>query len=98
MRDWDKPKIKFYKFFFKDKPKPVIIEAYNKIDADNMLEEVKERTKSINMLDLIDMRIEMPIKGISKRKRFGENYIWVGLEYTSDGWLLEYEFNKKNKG
>jgi hypothetical protein len=37
----------------------------------------------------------MPIKGISKRKRFGETYVWVGTEYTSDGWISEYEFNKK---
>ena len=95
MKDWNKKQIKFYKFFFTGKKKPVIIEAYNKVDAYSMLEQVKEKTDGIIMADLIDFKIEMPIKGISKRKRFGETYVWVGTEYTSDGWISEYEFNKK---
>ena len=94
MKEWNKSKIKFYKFFFDGKEKPVIIESYSKDEADNMLNELNERTNAIDMSKLVDVRIEIPLKGISKRKRFGKNYIWVGTDYTSDGWLLETEFKK----
>lgn len=94
MRDWQEQKIKFYKFFFKGKPKPVIMEAYNRESADQMLEQLNEKTGVINMGDLEDIRIEMPIMGVSKRKRLGKTYVWVGLEKSGDGWMLEADFKK----
>jgi len=95
MKEWNKPKIKFYKFFFKGKEKPVIMEAYSKDEADNMLNQLNEKTRVIDMAKLEDVKIEVPLKGVSKRKRFGENYVWIGIDYTLDGWILESEFNKK---
>jgi len=93
--DWNKPKIKFYKYFFSKNKKPVIMEAYSKSEADNMLIQLNEKTQAMNMSDLVDVRIEMPIKGISKRKRLGKTYIWVGSDYTTDGWMEETEFKTK---
>lgn len=93
--DWNKPKIKFYKYFFSKNKKPVIMEAYSRSEADNMLIQLNEKTQAMNMSDLVDVRIEMPIKGISKRKRFGKTYIWVGSDYTTDGWMEETEFKTK---
>lgn|GEM_PF-1252081 len=91
-------KIRFYKYYFSNIDKPVIMEAESRIDADAMLDTLGQKSNSNISLDqVIDVRIETPIVGISKRKRRGENYVWVGKDYSSDGWLLESEFNKINK-
>lgn len=96
MKDWSKPKMKFYKYFFMGNPKPVIMEAYSKEEADNMLQHLSQKTEVLNLKHLIDVRIEMPVKGVSQRKRHGKNHIWVGTDVTSDGWIEENEFKKIN--
>jgi hypothetical protein len=71
------------------------MEAETRLQADQMMQELKERSKvPISVKDLIDIRVETPIVGISKRKRKGNEYIWVGLEHTTDGWLLQSEYDK----
>ena len=94
--DWDSEnKIKFYKFFFRGIPKPIIIESYTFKEAKIMLAKLEEKSNTHIDENLIeDVRIEMPVKGISKRKRYGNQYIWVGTETTTDGWMLESEFKK----
>lgn len=94
--EWNKKKIKFYKFYFVGKKKPVIMEAYTKDEADNMLSQLNEKTGAIDLTKLEDVRIEMPIKGVSKRKRLGREYVWVGVDYTTDGWMEETEFKTRN--
>ena len=86
----------FYKYFFMGNPKPVIMEAYSKQEADNMLQHLSQKTEVLNLKHLIDVRIEMPVKGVSQRKRHGKNHIWVGTDVTSDGWIEENEFKKIN--
>jgi hypothetical protein len=94
--DWDSiNKIKFYKFYYKGVPKPIIIESYSFKEAEVMLSKLAEKSNTNIDKNLIeDVRIEMPIKGISKRKRHGNEFIWVGTETTTDGWMLESEFKK----
>lgn len=94
--EWNKKKIKFYKFYFIGKKKPVIMEAYTKDEADNMISQLNEKTGAIDLTKLEDVRIEMPIKGVSKRKRLGKEYVWVGVDYTTDGWMEETEFKTRN--
>lgn len=96
MKDWSSPKIKFYKYFFMGSKKPVIMEAYSRLDADNMLNSLCHKTNVIDMNLLEDVRIEMPVKGVSQRKRHGVNHVWVGTDVTSDGWIEESEFKKIN--
>lgn len=87
--------IRFYKYYFIGNDKPIIMEAENRLQADQMMQELKERSKvPISVKDLIDVRIETPIIGISKRKKKGNEFIWVGLEHTTDGWLLQSEYDK----
>lgn len=90
-------KTRFYKYFFWGQDKPIIMEAENKNDADQMLVELQYKSQtSIDINKLIDVRVETPIVGISKRKRKGNEYVWVGKEFTSDGWLLQDEYDKIN--
>ena len=91
-------KIRFYKYYFSGVDKPVIMEAEDRITADKMMQQLKESTTAkISAKDLIDIRVETPIIGISKRKRHNKDYVWVGKEFTSDGWLLQTEYDEIQK-
>lgn len=73
------------------------MEAENKNDADQMLVELQYKSQtSIDFNKLVDVRVETPIVGISTRKRKGNEYVWVGKEYTSDGWLEKEEYDRIN--
>jgi hypothetical protein len=91
-------KIRFYKYYFLGVDKPVIMEAEDRITADQMMQKLKENTTAnLSAKNLIDIRVETPIIGISKRKRNNEDYIWVGNEFTSNGWLLQTEYDEIEK-
>ena len=91
-------KIRFYKYYFTGKDKPVIMEAEDRISADKMMQQLKLNTNiNLSAKDLIDIRVETPIIGISKRKRHNKDYVWVGNEFTSDGWLLQTEYDEIEK-
>jgi hypothetical protein len=91
-------KIKFYKYFFKGIEKPVIMEAESKDIADNMLAQLGQNSQTnINMSLLEDVRIEMPILGVSKKKRKGIDFVWVGKENSSDGWIEKTQFDEIEK-
>jgi putative N-acetylmannosamine-6-phosphate epimerase len=91
-------KIRFYKYFFRGVDKPVIMEATDRTSADQMMQQLKQNTTAnLSAKDLIDIRVETPIIGISKRKRHNQDYVWVGTEFTSDGWLLQTEYNEIEK-
>lgn len=73
------------------------MEAENKTDADQMLVDLQYKSQtSIDFNKLVDVRVETPIVGISTRKRKGNEFIWVGKEYTSDGWLEKQEYDRIN--
>jgi hypothetical protein len=44
--------------------------------------------------DLIDVRIETPLFGITTKMRNGVEWVWVGKDKTSDGWLELEEYEK----
>lgn len=91
-------KIRFYKYFFTGIEKPIIMEAENRNIADMMMQELKKKTTSnFSAKNLIDIRVETPIIGISKRKRYNKEYVWVGTEFTSDGWILQSEYDEIQK-
>ena len=91
-------KIRFYKYYFTGKDKPVIMEAEDRLTADQMMQQLKQNTTvKLSAKDLIDIRVETPIIGISKRKRHNQEYVWVGNEFTSDGWLLQTEYDEIQK-
>ena len=91
-------KIRFYKYYFIGLEKPVIMEAESKQDADQMLVELKYKSQTpIDIKRLVDVRVETPIVGISTRKRKGIDYVWVGREYTSNGWLEKEEYDRINQ-
>ena len=74
--------------------KPITMEAVDRATADKMLVQLSINSKvRMKVNDLIDVRIETPLFGISTKTRKGEEYVWVGKENTSDGWLLQSEYD-----
>jgi hypothetical protein len=91
-------KIRFYKYYFIGVDKPVIMEAESRLSADQMMQQLKQNTTvKLSAKDLIDIRVETPIVGISKRKKHNKEYVWVGTEFTSDGWLLQSDYDEIEK-
>jgi hypothetical protein len=91
-------KIRFYKYYFRNVDKPIIMEAENRSIADDMLRELATKPNvNIDFKKLQDIRMETPIVGISTKNRKGIEYTWVGKEYSSNGWIEKQEFESINK-
>ena len=87
--------VRFYKYYFRGMEKPVIMETTDKATADNMLRQLSQKSNTqIDMRRLEDFKVETPLVGISVKKRKGEDLVWVGKEFTSDGWLSQEEFDR----
>ena len=85
---------KFYKYYFRGLDKPLTMEAEDKRTADQMLVQLSLKSKvRMRTADLIDIRLETPLFGITTKTRNGIEWVWVGKDKTSDGWLEldEYE-------
>jgi len=77
--------------------KPIIMETESKANADKMLVELQYKSQTpIDINRLIDVRVETPIIGISKKKRKGTELVWVGKDFTQDGWIPQEEYDKIN--
>jgi|694.fasta_scaffold12565_1 hypothetical protein len=76
--------IKFYKFYFSDQSKPVTIEAVSKQAAYHGLEQIMPNIEEhgYQIQNLVDVKVESPIVGVSKKKHKGKTFIW-----TPEGWL-----------
>jgi hypothetical protein len=87
--------VRFYKYYFRGMDKPVIMETTDKATADNMLQHLSQKSNTqIDMSRLEDFKVETPLVGISVKKRNGGDLVWVGKEFTSDGWLSKEEFDR----
>lgn len=76
--------IKFYKFYFNEVEKPVTIEAVSKNAAYFHLEKILPEIEEFGyfLQNLVDVKVETPVVGVSKKKHKGKNFVW-----TSEGWL-----------
>jgi hypothetical protein len=89
---------KFYKYYFKNLDKPLTMEAEDKRTADQMLVRLSLKSKvRMKTADLIDVRIETPLFGITTKTRNNIEWVWVGKDKTSDGWLELEEYEKIEK-
>lgn len=82
--------IKFYKYYFKDKEKPIIIEALTKQAANHAIEQIMPDIEPLGykLSELLDVKVETPIAGVSTKKHKGKNFIW-----TTEGWVENKEEN-----
>lgn len=80
--------IKFYRYYFSDKEKPVTIEAITKQAANHALEKIMPElnAKGYILENLVDVKVETPIAGVTTKKMGGKTFVW-----TTDGWCQERE-------
>lgn len=91
-------KTKFYKYYFRGLEKPLIMEAEDKKTADQMLVQLSIKSKvRMKTADLYDVRIETPLFGITTKIRNNTEWVWVGKDKTSDGWLELEEYERIEK-
>ena len=87
--------IKRYKYYFKQLDKPIVIEAIGRKQADEILINLNIKSGNwMNIEDLIDLRIETLVIGVSKKIINKKNFIWVGQNNSKEGWITEEEYLK----
>ena len=76
--------IKFYRYYFNDQEKPITIEAISKQAANHALENLMPQLleKGYNLQNLIDVKVETPIAGVSTKRHQGKSFIW-----STEGWI-----------
>ena len=88
-------KIKRYKYYFQQVDKPIVIEAISRKRADAILINLNaEMGNWMNIKDLLDLRVETLVIGVSKKIMNKKNLIWVGTNNTKNGWMNEEEYLK----
>lgn len=87
----DANRIKLYCYYFHGIEKPVVIEAYNKVQARDMMKTVmptlpKEYKESI----IVGETVKSPVYGVSEKTINGVRHLWAGKH----GWQPESKFSK----
>ncbi len=86
-------KIKLYKYYVDNIEKPLVMEAPNRTKADEMLIALNNRLGlNLSIKNITDVRIETLILGESSKIKGGEKLIWVGTEYSKDGWINQKDY------
>jgi|LakMenE01Jun11ns_1017448.scaffolds.fasta_scaffold8791548_1 hypothetical protein len=88
--------IRFYKYRFNGLDKPLIIEAYNKLEARQKLLIIMEKIEPLRNLRVVDESISLPIFGRTYKKIKSVVNVWVGNNISSSGWMPLEEFEKMN--
>jgi acetyl-CoA carboxylase carboxyltransferase component len=76
--------MKIYKYYFSNNKKPISIEAVSRQAANHALQQIIPtlEQKGYNLRELVDVKVETPIVGVTTKKQFGNLLVW-----TSEGWL-----------
>ena len=87
--------LKRYKYYFQQLDKPIVIEAVSRKTADEILINLNIKMGNwMNIKDLLDLRIETLVIGVSKKIINKKNFIWVGTNNSKSGWMEEDEYLK----
>ena len=93
---WEKPTIRLYKYYFLGIPKPVTIQAYNKVEArDSITRNWSKLAKPYQVSNIIGETVTIPLFGVTEREENNVKYLWVGKSYSSTGWMKKEDFDKK---
>jgi hypothetical protein len=92
----EKHTLRFYKYkFIGLEDKPIIIEAYNKIEARQKLAYMLQLYPQLQSLAIIDESLSLPIFGETKKTIDGVECVWVGA-ITPSYWMPLEEFLNSN--
>lgn len=91
----EKHTIRFYKYKFLGYDEPMIVEAYNKREARQILKNHIAMRPELHKLKVISETLSIPIFGETTKVFNGVTMVWVG-ESSQTHWLTLDEFNKMN--
>lgn len=87
--------IKFYAFTFEDIEKPVVIEAYNAVEArEGLLKVIERLPDTYKGKKVVGQTVTLPVVGVTQKKIQGITYIWGGKKRSINGWLTEEQFKQ----
>lgn len=96
MFSFEKPQIRIYKYYFLGISKPVMIQAYNKAEArDVITKNWSKLAKPYQVSNIIGETVTLPVFGITEREEGERTYLWVGKSYSTSGWMVKEDFENK---
>jgi len=87
--------IRFYKYKFLGYEEPIVIEAYNKIEARKKLAYFIEKHPALYNIPVVGESLTLPIFGETIKNSNDMKYVWVG-NLTPSNWMPLDEFLKSN--
>jgi hypothetical protein len=88
--------LRFYKYkFLGFEDKPVVVEAYNKLQARQLLRYFIEKNPILLNIPVVDESLSLPIFGETTKNINGVEHVWVG-SISSTNWMPLEEFEKLN--
>lgn len=92
----EKHTLRFYKYkFLGYEHKPIVIEAYNKLEARRKLQYMIEKHPFLMNIAVVDESLSLPIFGETTKQINGIQHVWVG-SLTPSNWMPLDEFEKLN--
>ena len=93
---FDKPTIRLYRYYFLGIAKPIIIQAHDKVEARATIDRIwGQLAKEYQQSKIIGETVSVPVFGVSTRVENDKTYLWVGKEYSKNGWMESNEYQKK---
>jgi hypothetical protein len=90
----EKYTIRFYKYkFLGHEEKPIIIEAYNKIEARQKMAHLIQSHPELHSIPVVGESVSLPIYGETTKNINGVKHVWVG-NLSANGWFPLEEFLK----
>lgn len=82
--------IRIYSYFFLGIEKPIKIEAVNKMQSRQMLQQLLPTLpEEYQRSKVVGESVVVPLKGITEKFVKGVKFVWVGEDKSKDGWMEE---------
>jgi len=93
---FDKPTIRLYRYYFLGIPKPIIIQAHDKVEARATIDRIwAQLGREYQNSKIIGETVSVPVFGVSTRVEGDRSYVWVGKDYSKNGWMESSQYEKK---
>lgn len=88
-----KSTIRIYSYFFYGIEKPIKIEAYNKQQSRQILEQIiPTLPMEYQQSKVVGESVVVPLRGVTEKFVKGVKFIWVGTDKSANGWMSEREY------
>ena len=89
----EKYTLRFYKYKFSGYNEPIIVEAYNKVEARDILKQHIANRPELHGVKVISETLSLPIFGETTKLLNGITMVWVGA-LSQTNWMTLSEFER----